>query len=245
VITGGEVATFGQFVDEISKRARAAAGSVDGRVQVALAAMNETGIHGLLVASPENISNAIINMVEGRLHTSGGFFNPSLLTHPSLAVSTNLSAFGHKSISFINQGGIAKDLYQDSNDDPNKGKFIKRMVKVKGQKAKGGVTEASRMEEVPFWHFIRVSRVETDLAISDWLNVVANHRILQLEANDGKLLGNVDTHPMPAGGQILTALRLVGRDGRKRKVAGRGEYVAPVAIGEASGSGIGISRFSM
>jgi hypothetical protein len=163
-----------------------------------------------LPASDENITKALVNIAEKR-HPSNFHIGPALFTSADTYVASNLSVFGHISISFLNPGGMQIAIYKDKDEDPNHG--IKKKITIQKVVAakKGKRKFEEKEEEIAFWDRICISRVDIPVAVQDFENFRSFKKINQLQAYDSKILGNIDVHPLKNGtGEILEALRSFG-----------------------------------
>jgi len=185
--------------------------------------------HRWLPATSENIAICLRNIAERKIPESF-MVTEVLFTDRDTPAVANLSLFGPKSISFLNAGGKAIDLYRSRDDDPLVGKKKKVVVQEVRNGRKGKKIVESKESEVFSWNRICVSRVSIAEAVRDLQSIKDNHRIMQVQSFDTKILGNVDVHGMSGGnGEILEALRYFGGDdgdfiARKKKV----DFVGPM-----------------
>jgi len=227
-ITGNMISDFSSLVEQIRLRERmnkAEAAAIKSYIPYLF------DTYEVIPATLENIAKVLGQISESVISTKG-FASETLFTEPDLVLSSNLSSFGPLSISFMNIGGRSKDLFSDPTDDPNTTRKVKRMKKVKGEKARGGQQKVVEVE-VPYWEVLRVTRLSVDLAVADWKAMTKGKRILQYEGDDGKQLGNVDTHPFPAARDVLTALRKFGGKPDEERAAKRVKYMEAPKVGES------------
>jgi len=205
-LTANDLSTYSDLLTEIQRRKKAS--SLTDSVETCL---NFLGYENKeLAATEENITLALTNIAQ-KLYPTSGVVTKTLFLYHSLLVSSNLSIFGYKSVSFINPSGKKVDLYKERANDPH-AKEMKKILKQKPVLAKKGKRSFESMEEeVPFWDRLCVSRVDIEQACKDFDVILATHRIFQLASYDTKILGNVDVHPFAKGeSMMLTALRSFG-----------------------------------
>lgn len=233
-VATGDITSLESIYEAVSKRVTSVAKEEDLPHKVRLATVI-LGAHFLNIVEPKApaIVETISNILGGVLPNDGQLSAAVLLTTRTVIVA-NMSRFGRRSISFRNDGGIRKDIYQDPALDPEPTEQKVITTKARGTKKGLQKKKPQQSEEtvlVPFWGTVSLSRPKVMDAVEDWEALLLDKFMLQLDLSKNSGMG-ITVYKDEDARMIVNALRPIGFSEKPKK---KSAYVAPGVVGIEEG----------